>query len=68
MREAIPEQIEMKAHIKEHLPKHGMVLGDVARETAIPEKTLYFWVNGRTTNILTQAYIQALRKWMKAHK
>jgi len=68
-RSIIPEQAEWKDVIRRHLADHPYrLLGDIAKETAVPIATLYYWVNGRTLNIKTRAYAEAIAQWVEAHK
>jgi predicted transcriptional regulator len=67
-RSIIPEQAAAKAAILQHLVDNPhVVLSDIARDTGVPMPTLYYWINGRTLNLKTPAYWQAIQKWVEAH-
>ena len=67
-RSIIPEQASAKAAILQHRAENPhVVLSDIARDTCVPLATLYYWINGRTLNLKTPAYWQAIQKWVEAH-
>lgn len=64
-----PEQAEWKQAMRHYLATHAYILlSDIARDTAVPHATLYYWINGRTLNIKTRAYVEAIARWVKAHE
>jgi predicted transcriptional regulator len=68
MRAIIPEQQAAKAAILQYLDENThIVLTDIARDTCVPMPTLYYWIKGRTLNLKTPAYWQAIAKWVEAH-
>ena len=68
-RAQIPEQAESKQVMRAWLAQNPhVVLSDIAHETAIPFTSLYSWINGRTLNFKTRAYIQAVARWIKKHE
>jgi predicted transcriptional regulator len=67
-RAIIPMQQEWKSAIRRYLEEHAyIVLSDIARDTAVPVATLYYWLNGRTLNLKTRAYVEAIAQWVEAH-
>ena len=68
IRSIIPEQAAAKAAILKYLKSNPhIVLSDISRETCVPLDTLSKWVNGRTLNLKTPAYWQAIQNWVEAH-
>jgi predicted transcriptional regulator len=68
-RDIIPEQEKAKAFMRRWLEvQPEKMLVDISRETGIPLTNLYYWVNGKTLNFKTPAYVQAVNKWMARHK
>ena len=69
MRAQISEQLEAKNIMKAWLLKHRhKLLTDIAHETAIPLTSLYSWINGRSLNFRTPAYIHAVEQWVARHE
>jgi len=68
-RAAIPEQQEAKNIMRAWLIKHPHhVLSDIAHESKIPFHNLYSWINGRSLNFKTPAYVESVEKWVKRHE
>ena len=68
VRAIAPEQALAKDCMRAWLVKHPhMMLSDIAKETCIPDSSLYYWINGMTLNFKTPAYVQAVEAWMRTH-
>lgn len=64
-----PEQEQAKDFVRDYLIRnewHGAAR--LSKETGVPISTLCYWLNGRTDNLKTPAYFEAIQKWIKEHQ
>ncbi len=64
-----PVQKQAKKFIRKYLIKNAWYgAARLSKETGIPLSTLSLWLNGRTDNLKTPAYFEAIQQWIKEHQ